>query len=114
MLFGRTALRLLEAALSTWGRGTGHVPSHAGGDLERVRLVMRELLASLQPRPMALVRAVSRCQDLGALWHLRGELMQALSAAGGEAWARKQMAAVDAVFLEVWPAAPVSRWQGLG
>ena len=40
--------------------------------------------------------------------------MQALAAAHGEARARALVADVDALLLQAWPAAPVSRSQDLG
>jgi hypothetical protein len=74
-----------------------------------VREAMKALAASL-PAPAALrvAAAIASRRDVAGLWHLRVALMQALAGAHGEADARRRIADLDAVFLRVWPAAPVT------
>lgn len=111
MRFASSASRWI-AALSSWG---DPVPARdPRGDAEAARQAMRTLVAHLAPRPLRLVRALARASDAYALWHLRAPLMQALAAAHGEARARALVADVDALLLQAWPAAPVSRSQDLG
>lgn len=79
------------------------------GDPEPVRQAMKALAASL-PAPAALrmTAAIASRRDVAGLWHLRVALMQALAGAHGEAAARRRIAELDAVFLRVWPGAPVT------
>lgn len=81
----------------------------SGGDPESVREAMKALAASL-PAPAALrvAAAIATRRDVAGLWHLRVALMQALAGAYGEADARRRIAGLDAVFLRVWPGAPVT------
>ena len=83
--------------------------SHPAGDPEPVRQAMKALAANL-PAPAAprLAAAIDTRRDIAGLWHLRVALMQALAVAHGEAAARRRIAHLDAVFLRVWPAAPVT------
>jgi hypothetical protein len=103
-------LRLLEAALSSWGWYAPAAVPPVTGALEPVRQAMHELAAATPGIAAVRVgRLIVRCNDLQGLWHLRAPLMQALSAAVGELEARRQMVGVDAVFRVAWPEAPVTR-----
>ncbi len=81
----------------------------SSADPEPVRQAMKALAANL-PAPAAprLAAAIAHRRDIAGLWHLRVALMQALAVAHGEAAARQRIAHLDAVFLQAWPAAPVT------
>ena len=80
-----------------------------GADPEPVRQAMKALATSLAgPAAQRLARAIATRRDVAGLWHLRVALMQALAGAHGEAAARRRIAELDAVFLRVWPGAPVT------
>lgn len=80
-----------------------------GGDPEPVRDAMKALATSLRgPAAQRVAAAIATRRDVAGLWHLRVALMQALAGAHGEAAARRRIADLDAVFLRVWPGAPVT------
>jgi hypothetical protein len=85
-------------------------PAHAVTvDLETVRGAMQALLhgvaAAEAPR---VARSLRLAYDLQTLWHLRPALMHAVAAERGETHARRGIAAIDPLFLQGWPEAPVS------
>jgi hypothetical protein len=84
-------------------------------DLEAVRRAMQALMQELgatgSPR---LARSLRLARDMHGLWHLRVALMQAIAAECGEGHARRRIRAIDSLFLESWPDAPVSRPAALG
>jgi hypothetical protein len=86
------------------------VPPPREVNLEPVRRAMQQLVAGPATlRTARLKLGLETARDLRALWHLRGALMQALAAEGGEARARRQIAGIDPLFTDGWPEAPVSR-----
>jgi hypothetical protein len=76
-------------------------------DPAAVRQAMQAMAESVRAARLKL--AIVRAPDLRALWFLRGSLMQVLAAERGELRARRDVAEVDALFTQAWPAAPVSR-----
>ena len=58
---------------------------------------------------LRLALAITRCQDVRCLWHLRPLLMQAIAAERGELQATRAVASLDPLFRQGWPQAPVSR-----
>lgn len=102
-------LRLWQATRDSRGTGSGGTATAAKADPDAVRAAMRQLLAGLEGlRSARLALAVDSCRDIAGLWHLRGPLLEALSAAGGELQARQQLAELDTLFVAAWPQAPVS------
>ena len=104
--------RLLEAALSSCGWYAPPPPSGAAavGDPEPVRAAMHALATAVPG--VASTRfcvALRKCTDLQGLWYLRPTLMQVLAADRGETGAGAELARLDALFLQAWPAAPVAR-----
>jgi hypothetical protein len=77
---------------------------------EPVRVAMRTLAGELAAGHHDRLRyAIDISRDVTGLWHLRVTLMQALAASVGERAARARIARLDALFLQVWPEAPVIR-----
>jgi hypothetical protein len=119
----RRGFRIWQAALSSFGGALNRAqpialqaePARIGtGDPGPLRQAMQRTLLDLGgPRPRRLLIAIAGCNDVPGLWHLRGALMQAIAAARGEMQARKQVGELDALFVEAWPDAPVSRGRNL-
>lgn len=65
-------------------------------------------------RATVLAEAIGGSRSLAELCDLRRPLVQALAADRGELQALRQMMRVDAMLLEAWPEAPVSRPAVLG
>lgn len=106
----RSPAQGLRHVLSTWGWGPPPPAAVGACDPAPVRAAMRQLMAGATGiQADRLLLGIAVAQDLGGLWHLRGGLMQALAARVGEAQARRHIAELDAVFLQAWPQAPVSR-----
>jgi hypothetical protein len=77
---------------------------------EPVRAAMHALVADLAgARAERLARAIRVAPDVRALWLLRSGLMDALAARHGELQARQALLALDPLFREGWPQAPISR-----
>lgn len=105
-----TGLRRVQSAISSWGTGGRPGPRGQAAAAERVRAAMREIVAGLTgPRVGRIAFAVASSRDLASLWYLRVTLMQAMAGEHGETAARQRIAALDALFLQAWPGAPVIR-----
>ena len=103
------AWRCWQPSLGSLAPRRAAVPAQSGADPEPVRQAMQALAANLPaPAVPRLAAAIASRRDVAGLWHLRVALMQALAGAHGEADARRRMADLDAVFLRVWPGAPVT------
>jgi hypothetical protein len=98
-----------QSVLSSWGWRKDAVPPAGQGDPQPVRDAMRGLLAGVPGRHARLLEAsIAGCRDVHELYDLRAALVLAIGTTVGESQAREQLAALDAVFLRVWPQAPVS------
>lgn len=103
------AWRCWSTSLSSLSQRRAPVRPAAGADPEPVRDAMKALALNLrEPAAPRLAAAIAARRDVAGLWHLRVSLMQALAVAHGEAAARRRIADLDAVFLRVWPGAPVT------
>jgi len=69
---------------------------------EAIRTAMRAALADA-PQHACLRHRIACCGDAQQLWHLRGELMQALGALHGERTAVLQLQMITALFEDVLP-----------
>jgi hypothetical protein len=108
-----TGWRRCRETISSWaglgkpGRAAPRVlPAAAEPLRQAMRALARELGASCSPR---LAYAIEASRDVASLWHLRITLMQALAATFGERAARERIAALDRLFLQAWPKAPLRR-----
>jgi len=108
--------RLMEATRTSIGWTVPPQEPSPAGDAEAVRGAMRSVLleASSSRRAVRLACAIDRSPDLRALWYLRAPLMQAIAQERGERNARQAVAALDPLFRQAWPGAPVSRRSILG
>ena len=71
---------------------------------EEVRQAMLDSLGVPTPgRSSTLCLRIKFAGDLQQLWHLRGELMQALALMRGEAWASDKLAQMSPLFGEALP-----------
>jgi len=67
--------------------------------LQRIRFGMLNTLdAHCDKPPIRLDAAIQRADDIMALWHLRQDLMNAISASKGEVVAQAAMATVSELF----------------
>ena len=113
-LFWWGNLRLWQSALTSWGWQREPAVRPHPGDPAPARQAMMGLLAGLPAaRASRLAHAIAGSRDVAALWQMRGALMQAIAMERGETYARGQIAGVDALLLQAWPEAPVSRPAGL-
>ena len=84
-------------------------------DGDPVHEAMLRLAATLRgSRATVLAEAIGGCRTLSELCELRRPLLQALTEDRGELHAVREIMRIDAMVLEVWPEAPVSRPAGLG
>jgi hypothetical protein len=107
----RKALAWCWRAGLSWARRRRRPLAHkVPVDIETVRGAMQAMLhgaaATDAPR---LARSLRLAHDLEGLWHLRPALMHAVAAERGESLARRGIAAIDSLFVQGWPAVPVSR-----
>jgi hypothetical protein len=106
-------LRRWHATISSWA-GLGTAPRDARQRLPAAAEPLREAMRSLLrdsgvARTARLAYAIEASRDVASLWHLRSTLMQALAGSIGERAARDRITGLDAMFLQVWPKAPVTR-----
>lgn len=98
-----------QPSLDSLSLRRGRAVPAPGADPEPVRQAMKALATSLRgPAAPQLAAAIATRRDVAGLWHLRVGPMHALAVAHGEAAARQRIAGLDAVFLRVWPGAPVT------
>jgi hypothetical protein len=113
MLLRRPSLRLWRAARDSGGLGASAGASSGpppAADPAPMRAAMQALLADLRDlRADRLALVIGACGDVAGLWHLRAPLMQVLAEARGELHARRALQVVDALLLQAWPDAPVTR-----
>lgn len=78
--------------------------------IEDIREAMLETLGEAGARHFQQVtRRIRYANDIQGLWYLRGDLMAALAAMHGEAQARQQISALNAMFQGLLPGSLNSR-----
>lgn len=78
--------------------------THELKGMERIRTAMLRLLAAHEGAVFYRVaERVRYADEMESLWYLRQDLLAALSAVRGEAAARREMAAVNALFKGLLP-----------
>jgi hypothetical protein len=101
----------LEHGAAEWRASVGHGDAAA----DRIRAEMLRVAATLRgSRATVVCEAIGGSRTLEELGGLRRSLQLALAEQRGELNSLRLMMRIDAMLLEVWPDAPVSRPASLG